>query len=190
MSDNAGFRLSLRPLLYSGGASAKANEVEAMIEKGQLGNPRAERVELLARLRLVMLGDLNFGRTQSAAMKQVRLLRQLFAFADWTGRPLSAEMAISTYRAWAASLQQTADVQERMHASSSVVRRGTLPAATTAYPDTRCIEILLHRTFNVPTARFTLNPLNTADTRPAYSRALAEHFVGVREQGKLGVEDA
>lgn len=96
----------LKVLLYAGGASADIRLVSKLIADGKLGKLQLERLELVIGLHAEVAASLDGGNCRDSAKHYVRLVRQLFAFADRTGHLLTVNDITDTYCAWADWLHQ------------------------------------------------------------------------------------
>lgn len=92
--------LDLRPLLYQGGASAKANLVSTQIAQGVLGAPLIQRLPLVEKLHEHIKGNLAAGGSRGSAQITIRRLREFFAWADNAQAPLALDSVTGTYIAW------------------------------------------------------------------------------------------
>lgn len=93
-------------LLYAGGASSDTRLVAELIADGKLGELQLERLELVVGLHAEVAASLAGGNSRDAAKHNVRLVRQLFAFADRTARSLTVHDITDTYCAWSDWLHQ------------------------------------------------------------------------------------
>ena len=69
--------LDLLPLLYLGGASARAEKVAQMIASGDLGNPLLERIDLVTKIHEEIDFSLKSGGATSSTIVRIRYLRDL-----------------------------------------------------------------------------------------------------------------
>jgi integrase len=92
--------LDLLPLLYMGGAGARAEKVAGMIASGELGNPLADRIELVKKIHEEIDTSLKRGGATSSAIVGITYLRFLFSFADSAGYSLNIDTVLSVYVHW------------------------------------------------------------------------------------------
>lgn len=90
----------LRPLLYRGGARAKADAVSDLIAKGALGTPIADWLPLVEKLHEVIAGRLAGGGSRHSARTLIDALRQFYSWADEAGRSRTLESVESVYIDW------------------------------------------------------------------------------------------
>lgn len=96
--------LDLLPLLYIGGAGARAEKVADMIAAGELGKPLVERIELVKKIHEEIDSSLKKGGATSSAIVGIRCLRRLFCFADSEGYILNIDTVLSVYIHWSDQL--------------------------------------------------------------------------------------
>ncbi len=92
--------MDLLPLLYLGGASARAEKVARLIASGDLGNPLPERIELVTKIHEEIDFSLKSGGATSSTIVRIRYLRDFFSFADSAGYSLSIDTVLSVYVHW------------------------------------------------------------------------------------------
>ena len=91
---------NLCPLLYFGGAEAKANEVADLITHGVLYPPLIDRLELVESFHDVISGKLAGGGSKETARSEIWILRKFFSWAEQEGQPLTLASVESTYINW------------------------------------------------------------------------------------------
>jgi len=92
--------LDLLPLLYLGGASARAEKVAQMIASGDLGNPLRERIDLVTKIHEEIDFSLKSGGATSSTIVRIRYLRDFFSFADSADYSLNIDTVLSVYVNW------------------------------------------------------------------------------------------
>lgn len=97
-------RLSLRRLLYKGGASLRVDQVVEAIEEGLLGNVLPDRVELVSNIHEAINGALAGGGSSLTARVQIRSISYFFAWGESSGAALNISEAQNTYLDWAEHL--------------------------------------------------------------------------------------
>lgn len=90
----------LRPLLYKGGAKARANKVAGMIDAGELGYPLVERIKLLEKIHEEIHAALAGGGSKETARTLIEYLRNFFGWADTSSHTLSLDTVANTYLHW------------------------------------------------------------------------------------------
>lgn len=113
---------NLCPLLYFGGAEAKANEAADLITQGALGSPIVERLKLVESLHDVISGKLAGGGSKETARSEIWILRNFFSWAEQEGQSLSIASVESTYIHWAEFLWHREKVVSDIKKGSSYPR--------------------------------------------------------------------
>lgn len=90
----------LRPLLYKGGAKARANKVASMIDARELGHPLVERIGLVKKVHEEIHATLAGGGSKATARSLFVSLRDFFGWADASCHSLNLDTVISTYLHW------------------------------------------------------------------------------------------
>lgn len=98
--------LDLKPLLYLHGAKADVRKVGQMIADGQLGNPRLDRVELVAKMHDMINGELVGGGSAFTTRNLVRHCRKLFQWAEDAGHEISLDSVQTVFFHWTDALDQ------------------------------------------------------------------------------------
>lgn len=111
----------LRPLLYLGGAGAKANKVAAMISSGILSDPILNRLPLVEKLHDTITGDLVSGGSRHTTEASIFKLRQFFTWVDDERLILTLNSAESVYIAWTDHLLHRQRVVKNLSANSILV---------------------------------------------------------------------
>lgn len=95
----------LYPLLFRGGAAAKVKNVARLLDKGVLGDPLTERIELVKLLHELLVGDLAGGGSRFSAQNKLHVLRKFFAWGDTEDVCISLETVADTFIRWTDYLQ-------------------------------------------------------------------------------------
>ncbi|QPF72696.1 site-specific integrase [Roseateles sp. DAIF2] len=93
-------------LLYQGGAAARSDKVHSDIASGKFGPIQGERLPLVRRIHQEINAALVGGGSQETARGQVRIIRQLFEFADKENARLTLESIESVYFSYADHLKR------------------------------------------------------------------------------------
>lgn len=104
----------LRRLLYKGGAALRAKKVDDATERGELGDVKPERVELVCKIHEFIAGELAGGGSGVTARRQIDYIRFMFAWADKTGVSLSLATALQTYLLYGEHLWQCVRVEKNL----------------------------------------------------------------------------
>ena len=96
----------LKRLLYKGGPSYFAPEVDKAIAQGLLGEVVTERINLVRLIHEFIEGKLVGGGSPVTALGQIKSVVMLFAWADEAGATLSLSTAQATYIDWSEDLLQ------------------------------------------------------------------------------------
>lgn len=134
----------LRILLYKGGAAARTDEVAQLITCGKLGDALLHRLELVNKLHGEISAALSGGGSRDTAYAQFKGLRNLFAFADRTGHPLTVEEATETYCAWADYLFHRTRIRTTAARKKSNLDNHQITIRT-AYGQAACVGTIIDR---------------------------------------------
>lgn len=120
--------LSLKRLLYKGGASTRVDLVGKAINDGSLGDIQKDRIELVRRLHECINGDLASGGSKQTAKDQISKVSLFFTWAENIGAALNIPEVEKTYLQWSEHLLQRFRVIKDMkhisaYAMASVVGR-------------------------------------------------------------------
>lgn len=96
----------LRSLLYRGGAAARVNRVNQLIESNELGSLLAERIELVVRLHESLSDDLAGGGSRISVSNKLNVLRNFFSWVDAEEFPLSLDSAPEAFIRWSEHMIQ------------------------------------------------------------------------------------
>jgi hypothetical protein len=91
----------LKRLLYKGGARVRTDRAQQSIQKGLLGEVRAERIELVHSMHAYIMGKLAGGGSSVTARNQIDEITAFFAWADEVGAVLTTAEVQATYLKWA-----------------------------------------------------------------------------------------
>ena len=117
--------LNLRPLLYFGGASIRADQVSDLLDRGQLGPPILERLELVKKLHDEINGDLVGGGADITVRSRICALRQFFTWAEKNEQKLNLDTVEDSFKHWTDHLlERRRVIGDVLHTSiKSVVNR-------------------------------------------------------------------
>jgi hypothetical protein len=91
---------NLLPLLYKGGAKARINKVLNMIDKGELGPPLYERVEIVKKIHEEIQAMLVGGGSKETVKTLIEYIRDFFWWIDTTESTINLESVKDTYLRW------------------------------------------------------------------------------------------
>ena len=94
----------LRRWIYKDGAGSDARTVVAKIERGELGHPLLERIELVRQIHEVLSNSFERGGRRQTMLGYVEKLGQFFRWSDETGHELALATIETSYRHWTDSL--------------------------------------------------------------------------------------
>lgn len=117
----------LTPLLYRGGAAARANLVEKLIVGGSLGEPVSHRLPLVRKLHSHIEGQLAGGGSRGTAEVTIRRLRDFFAWADSVNKEITVTSVETVFIEWSEYLidrQRTSTTFGVLHAYQCAVAVG------------------------------------------------------------------
>lgn len=95
-----------RPLLYRGGAAARAGKAADLIGQGALGLPAMARLPLILKVKEAILDQLATGGSRHTAMSHVKNIRKFYAWSDTMGRTLTIDTVASQFLCWTDHLEQ------------------------------------------------------------------------------------
>lgn len=101
---------SLRRLLYDGGSSIRADQVDQAIDEGLLGDAQQVRIELVRLSHEWINGNLAGGGSPETARRQIANLTVFVGWADKVGAALNITEVTKTYIDWTEHLLQRARV--------------------------------------------------------------------------------
>ncbi|CAN7336542.1 site-specific integrase [Polaromonas sp. LjRoot131] len=116
--------LNLRPLLYFGGASIHADQVNDLLDRGQLGSPIVERLELVKKLHDEINGDLVGGGAASTVRTRITALRLFFTWAEKNKQKLNLDTVEDSFKLW------TDHLLERRRVIGDVLQRSIKSVAS------------------------------------------------------------
>ncbi|MBU6264005.1 MAG: hypothetical protein KGM39_04430, partial [Actinomycetales bacterium] len=119
---------SLLPLLYLGGAAARANKVGTMIADGSLGKPRPERIPLIHMLHETISNSLAGGGSTRTAQTSITTIRKFFHWVDNTEALVGIEQIETTYRLWADHLLHRVNIAKDLSEMSAYHRAALIGA--------------------------------------------------------------
>lgn len=90
----------MRILLWKGGASARREKVNGLIESNQLGKPCTERIPLVEAIHLELNGRAISGRSRHALQSTIQSIRIFFAWADENNAELTIETIEHAFLDW------------------------------------------------------------------------------------------
>lgn len=97
---------SLKRLLYKGGASIRADQVDQAIDGGLLGDVQQDRIDLIRLAHECINGNLAGGGSPETARRHIAELTIFFAWADTFGAALNISVITKTYIDWTEHLLQ------------------------------------------------------------------------------------
>lgn len=106
--------LSLRRLLYKGGASIRKDQADQAIDRGLLGNVQQDRIDLIRLAHECINGNLAGGGSAETARRHITNLTAFFSWADTSGAALNIAEITKTYLDWTEHLLRRVRVAKDM----------------------------------------------------------------------------
>ncbi|MFM0197594.1 site-specific integrase [Paraburkholderia strydomiana] len=156
---------SLNIFLYKGGAAARADEVQSLIEGGALGDWLPERLALVARLHDEISAARTGGGSRETVRSNIVFLRHFFSFVDLSDLPLKLDSVTETYCEWADSLVQRTRI--KAIPGKKHQRHKTPLKMNSAYQMGACVGALLDRALERTGRMLDLTQLESPKRRPS-----------------------